>query len=96
VHPFSSALLPWMGVLGCAFSVCCSPFALNRFPAVSSSASITRDQAQVAANRKGIQLVQELVAEYGLAVVQAYMHHVQANAELAVREMLKVGKGCTS
>uniref|UniRef100_A0A8C3CMZ9 5-oxoprolinase, ATP-hydrolysing n=1 Tax=Cairina moschata TaxID=8855 RepID=A0A8C3CMZ9_CAIMO len=47
-------------------------------------------RAQVAANQKGIQLVAELIGLYGLGVVQAYMGHIQvANAELAVREMLR-------
>uniref|UniRef100_UPI00398E6E08 5-oxoprolinase isoform X2 n=1 Tax=Pristiophorus japonicus TaxID=55135 RepID=UPI00398E6E08 len=46
-------------------------------------------RAQVAANRKGIQLVNELIDVYGLEVVQAYMSHIQDNAELAVREMLR-------
>jgi 5-oxoprolinase (ATP-hydrolysing) len=45
-------------------------------------------KAQVAANQKGIVLVEELIAHYGLEVVQAYMHHVQNNAEQAVRDML--------
>lgn len=46
-------------------------------------------KAQVAANQKGIILVQELVDVYGLAVVQAYMSYIQSNAELAVRDMLR-------
>ncbi|XP_065827960.1 5-oxoprolinase-like isoform X2 [Oscarella lobularis] len=46
-------------------------------------------KAQVAANNKGISLVKELIGEYGLDVVQAYMQHIQDNAEVAVREMLK-------
>eukprot|EP00882_Tetradesmus_deserticola_P021258 GHRQ01023013.1.p1 GENE.GHRQ01023013.1~~GHRQ01023013.1.p1 ORF type:complete len:429 (+),score=220.13 GHRQ01023013.1:665-1951(+) len=46
-------------------------------------------KAQVAANTKGIQLVQELIAEHSLQVVQAYMRFIQANAEDAVREMLR-------
>nr|ANM86151.1 5-oxoprolinase [Stygiella incarcerata] len=45
-------------------------------------------QAQVAANQKGISLVQELIAEYGLDVVMKYMKYVQDVAELSVREML--------
>ncbi|XP_043270128.1 5-oxoprolinase isoform X2 [Venturia canescens] len=50
-------------------------------------------KAQIAANQKGTQLVNELINYYGLDVVQAYMQHIQNNAELAVREMLKfVGK----
>jgi len=46
-------------------------------------------RAQVAANQKGIGLVQELIAEFALEVVQAYMKHIQKNAEVAVRELLK-------
>lgn len=46
-------------------------------------------QAQVAANQRGISLIKELIEQYGLDVVQAYMTYVQLNAEEAVREMLK-------
>lgn len=46
-------------------------------------------RAQIAANTKGISLVGGLIGEYGLEVVQAYMGHIQAHAELAVRSMLK-------
>ncbi|KAG1678987.1 hypothetical protein FOA52_013050 [Chlamydomonas sp. UWO 241] len=46
-------------------------------------------RAQVAANTRGIQLVGALINEYSLPVVQAYMGHIQANAEAAVREMLR-------
>uniref|UniRef100_A0A7G3ARE1 Putative oxoprolinase n=1 Tax=Lutzomyia longipalpis TaxID=7200 RepID=A0A7G3ARE1_LUTLO len=46
-------------------------------------------KAQIAANHKGIQLVGELIDIYGLSVVQAYMNFIQANAELAVSDMLK-------
>ncbi|KAJ4978030.1 hypothetical protein NE237_008810 [Protea cynaroides] len=46
-------------------------------------------RAQVAANQRGISLIKELIEQYGLETVQAYMTHVQTNAEEAVREMLK-------
>ncbi|KAL6130352.1 hypothetical protein ACLB2K_068732 [Fragaria x ananassa] len=46
-------------------------------------------QAQVAANQRGITLIKELIEQYGLETVQAYMTYVQLNAEEAVREMLK-------
>jgi 5-oxoprolinase (ATP-hydrolysing) len=46
-------------------------------------------KAQVAANQRGILLINELIDEYGLGEVQAYMGHVQDNAELAVRDMLR-------
>lgn len=34
-------------------------------------------------------MVCELIDQYGLDVVQAYMGHIQSNAELAVRDMLR-------
>lgn len=46
-------------------------------------------KAQVAANQKGIDLILEMVDHYGLSVIEAYMGHVQAAAETAVRESLK-------
>ncbi|KAJ9694678.1 hypothetical protein PVL29_010244 [Vitis rotundifolia] len=46
-------------------------------------------RAQVAANQRGITLIKELIEQYGLDTVQAYMTYVQINAEGAVREMLK-------
>jgi 5-oxoprolinase (ATP-hydrolysing) len=46
-------------------------------------------RAQVAANTRGIHLVADLISQYGLRKVQAYMNHILNNAEGAVREMLK-------
>jgi hypothetical protein len=46
-------------------------------------------KAQVAANAKGITLVKALIAESSLARVQLYMGYIQANAEAAVRQMLR-------
>ena len=46
-------------------------------------------RAQVAANSSGIRLLQELCKERGLRHVEAYMHFIQRNAELTVRNMLK-------
>ncbi len=46
-------------------------------------------RAQVAANTQGTRLLHELVYEYGLWTVQAYMKFIQHNAELSVRAMLK-------
>jgi 5-oxoprolinase (ATP-hydrolysing) len=45
-------------------------------------------KAQVAANRKGIDLILEMVDHFGLDVVGAYMNHIQDAAEKAVRESL--------
>ncbi|CBF78035.1 hypothetical protein AN8779.2 [Aspergillus nidulans FGSC A4] len=45
-------------------------------------------KAQVAANHKGVTLVQALIGEYTLPTVQLYMGAIQSNAELAVRSYL--------
>ena len=45
-------------------------------------------KAQVAANNRGIALVTDLINEYSLNYVHAYMRFIQANAEASVREML--------
>jgi 5-oxoprolinase (ATP-hydrolysing) len=45
-------------------------------------------RAQVAANARGAAELRRMVEEFGLAVVQAYMRHVQDNAEEAVRRVL--------
>ena len=46
-------------------------------------------RAQVAANRQGAAALRQLIAAEGLAVVQAYMEHVRANAAAAVRRVLR-------
>ncbi|ROT78044.1 hypothetical protein C7M84_003267 [Penaeus vannamei] len=46
-------------------------------------------RAQVAANHKGIQLVNELIDYYTLDVVQAYMGHIQTSAKLGVQDLLR-------
>ena len=62
-------------------------------PAISGarllSDNISDLKAQVAAGQKGIDLVLEMVEQYGLDVVLAYMKHVQDAAEDAVRTQLK-------
>lgn len=46
-------------------------------------------KAQIAANKKGINLINTLIDEYGEDVVLFYMHQIQNNAELSVRNLLK-------
>lgn len=46
-------------------------------------------RAQIAANNRGSQLIQFLIADYGLEVVQFYMSEIQKAAEMAVRNLLK-------
>ncbi|MER7983208.1 hydantoinase B/oxoprolinase family protein [Streptomyces sp. NPDC095817] len=45
-------------------------------------------RAQIAANRKGVDEVARMIEDFGLDVVQAYMQHVQDNAEEAVRRVI--------
>ncbi|GAP93862.1 hydantoinase B/oxoprolinase family protein [Leptolyngbya sp. NIES-2104] len=49
-------------------------------------------QAQIAANERGVQELRRIVEQYGLEVVQAYMQHVQNNAEESVRRVIDVLK----
>lgn len=53
------------------------------------SDNISDLKAQIAANNKGAVLITDLIKEYSLPVVQAYMGYIQENAELAVRKVLK-------
>jgi 5-oxoprolinase (ATP-hydrolysing) len=48
--------------------------------------------AQIAACETGVQEVRKMLAHFGLEVVQAYMGHVQDNAEESVRRVLDVLK----
>lgn len=45
-------------------------------------------RAQIAANHKGVDEVGRMIENFGLDVVQAYMRHVQDNAEEAVRRVI--------
>ena len=45
-------------------------------------------QAQIAANQCGANALQDLVARYGLPVIQAYMEFVLQQAEISVRQLL--------
>jgi len=57
-------------------------------PARSPEQNIADLRAQVAANEKGVQELARMVEHFGLEVVQAYMRHVQDNAEEAVRRVI--------
>ncbi|MGF1627679.1 MAG: hydantoinase B/oxoprolinase family protein [Alphaproteobacteria bacterium] len=59
-------------------------------PARNIDQNIADLRAQVAACEKGVQELRRMVAHYGLAVVSAYMGHVQDNAEEQVRRVLDV------
>jgi 5-oxoprolinase (ATP-hydrolysing) len=59
-----------------------------RYPARRPDKNIADLKAQVAANAKGAQELAKMVAHFGLDVVEAYMRHVQDNAEESVRRLI--------
>jgi len=63
-----------------------------KYPARNPDQNIADLRAQVAANEKGVQELKRMVAHFGLDVVQAYMKHVQDNAEECVRRVIGVLK----
>ncbi len=58
------------------------------WPARNPRQNLADLRAQVAANQKGAEELRKMVAHFGLPVVQAYMGHVQDNAEEAVRRVI--------
>ncbi|MBE7385322.1 MAG: hydantoinase B/oxoprolinase family protein [Leptolyngbya sp. SIO1E4] len=58
------------------------------YPARNVTQNIADLQAQIAANVKGAEELRRLVAHQGQATVQAYMSHVQNNAEACVRRVI--------
>ncbi len=66
--------------------------ASGKYPARNPDQNIADLQAQIAANEKGVQELRRMVAHFGLDVVNAYMRHVQDNAEEQVRRVLGVLK----
>ncbi|MCX3289201.1 hydantoinase B/oxoprolinase family protein [Streptomyces sp. NEAU-H22] len=61
-----------------------------RHPSRNPKTNLADLRAQIAANRKGVDEVGRMIGDYGLDVVQAYMRHVQDNAEEAVRRVIAV------
>ncbi|MFZ4155357.1 hydantoinase B/oxoprolinase family protein [Streptomyces pseudogriseolus] len=57
-------------------------------PSRNPATNLADLRAQIAANRKGVEEVGRMIDTYGLDVVQAYMRHVQDNAEEAVRRVV--------
>jgi len=58
------------------------------YPSRNPEVNLADLRAQVAANEKGVQELRRMIAHFGLAVVRAYMGHVQDNAEEAVRRVI--------
>ena len=62
--------------------------ASGQYPSRNPQQNMADLRAQLAANEKGVQELHKMVAEFGLDVVQAYMRHVQDNAEESVRRVI--------
>jgi len=63
-----------------------------KYPARNPDQNIADLRAQIAANEKGVRELRRMVEHFGLDVVQAYMRHVQDNAEACVRRVIGVLK----
>ena len=60
----------------------------TQWPSRNPQQNLADLKAQIAANEKGVQELNRMVDQFGLPVVQAYMQHVQDNAEEAVRRAI--------
>ncbi|WP_416545886.1 hydantoinase B/oxoprolinase family protein [Limnohabitans sp. DCL3] len=58
------------------------------YPSRNPAQNMADLKAQIAANEKGVQELRRMVDQFGLDVVQAYMRHVQDNAEESVRRVI--------
>ncbi|MGW0625399.1 hydantoinase B/oxoprolinase family protein [Streptomyces sp. NPDC002758] len=58
------------------------------YPSRNPRTNLADLRAQIAANQKGVDEVARMIEDFGLQVVQAYMRHVQDNAEEAVRRVI--------
>ncbi|WP_338038718.1 hydantoinase B/oxoprolinase family protein [Neosynechococcus sphagnicola] len=58
------------------------------YPARNPQQNLADLKAQIAANERGVQALQQLVADLGLEMVQAYMGYVQDYAESCVRQAI--------
>jgi 5-oxoprolinase (ATP-hydrolysing) len=58
------------------------------YPSRNPAVNLADLRAQIAANAKGVRELGAMTGHFGLDVVQAYMGHVQDNAEEAVRRVL--------
>ncbi|QTD44415.1 hydantoinase B/oxoprolinase family protein [Ottowia testudinis] len=62
--------------------------ASGEYPSRNPQQNMADLKAQIAANEKGVQELRKMVEQFGLDVVQAYMQHVQDNAEESVRRAI--------
>src|SRR5437764_13948446 len=59
-----------------------------KYPARNPLQNVNDIKAQIAANEKGVQELNKMVAQFTLPVVEAYMQHVQDNAAESVRRVI--------
>ncbi len=64
----------------------------GKYPSRNPDQNILDLKAQIAACEKGVQELRRMVDQFGLDAVQAYMRHVQDNAEESVRRVIDVLK----
>jgi N-methylhydantoinase B len=64
----------------------------HKYPARNPEQNLADFKAQIAANNKGMQELQKMIAQYGIETVQAYMKFVQNHAEESVRKAIEVLK----
>jgi 5-oxoprolinase (ATP-hydrolysing) len=64
--------------------------ASGKYPCRNIDQNIADLSAQVAANETGVAELHKMVSHYGIDVVNAYMTHVQDNAEESVRRVIEV------
>lgn len=62
--------------------------ASGEYPSRNPQQNLADLKAQIAANEKGVQELRKMVQQFSLPVVQAYMGHVQDNAEESVRRAI--------
>ena len=64
--------------------------ASGKYPCRNIDQNVADLSAQIAANETGVAELGKLVSHYGIDVVNAYMTHVQDNAEESVRRVIEV------
>jgi len=64
------------------------------WPARNPEQNLADMRAQIAANEKGVAELRKMVGHFTLPVVQAYMNHVQDNAEESVRRVIDALADC--
>jgi 5-oxoprolinase (ATP-hydrolysing) len=59
-----------------------------KYPARNPDQNVADIKAQIAANETGLNALAAIIARYGWETVEAYMGHVKANAEAAIRNVI--------